>query len=121
MPGMAAAGMSFSVLMIMMVTMHIRVINKCPCQKCLHRPVRITGDPSVKLYSGGCKRILRPAANPAAKQCIDTVLCQKSRECSVTASLCIYHLFPLNDAILDIIDLKLLCVSKMLKNHPILI
>lgn len=107
--------------MIMMVTVYIGIVVECPRYERADCLVCISRNTAIKLYVCRCKRVLRPSADSAAEQCIDTVLRKESRKRPMAAPLRIHNLFVLYCTIFYFIKFKLLCVSEVLKNHSIFI
>ena len=79
--------LTFSVLMVVVVALDVRIIAEIVRKIRLDRCIARTADTAVKLNACTCKCHLSTAADPAADQYRYILLCEKSRKCSVTASV----------------------------------
>ena len=107
--------------MPVMVTVHIRVVCKRSGQISRHRFIRRTGYASAETDSGFGQRRLGPAANASADQHLCLGLRQKAGQRAMPLAIRIDNLCVYDFSVLDIVELKLLRMSKMLKNLSILI
>lgn len=64
---------------------------------------------------------LGTASDPTAEQNIYICLCQKSGQCPVTLTIGVHHLAADDLSVFHIIEFELLCVTKMLEDHVIMI
>jgi len=115
------ASVPFTVMMVMVVAFGIGIISKVPCNKALYRLVSISCDTAIELNAGLGKCHLRAAANAAADQHIDIELGKKPCECAMSAAIGIDYLSGKNFIPVYGINLKLLCVTEVLKNFTIAI
>ena len=111
-----SAMMSFS----MVTALDVGIIRKFSIHKRFYRLIGISGHSAVQLDSRLGKSILRPHTDSAADQGIHAQPGQKTCKRPVAASVRICHLFFCDLPVFHIIDLKLLCVSEMLKYISIL-
>ena len=119
---MAAAMMLLiSMLMVVVAAAHIRIITKISGKQRLYRLVRVPGYTAVKPDTRFRQRCLGSAANAAANQRVHAVFRQKSGQSAVAAAIGIHHLGVYHLSIRHIVELKLFCVSKMLKNLSIFV
>ena len=116
---MVAAGMALAVVMVMVIAADIGIVSQLPCQECLHRFVRITGNAAVNLNAGACQSHLRATADAAANQDLRAHAAQQSCQSAVAAAAGIVDLSGKNLAVLDLVNLKLRGVSKMLEDFPL--
>lgn len=116
---MVAAGMALAVVMVVMIAAYVGIIRQLPCQECLHRFVRVTGDTAVNLNTGTCQSHLRATADAAANQDLRAHAAQQSCQSAVAAAAGIIDLRGHHPAILNLINFKLRSMSKMLKDFPL--
>ena len=105
--------------MPVMVTVHIRVVCKRSGQISRHRFIRRTGYASAETDSGFGQRRLGPAANASADQHLCLGLRQKAGQRAMPLAIRIDNLCVYDFSVLDIVELKLLRMSKMLKNRSV--
>ena len=105
----------------MMAAMDIGIIVQISGQKRLNRCIRLAFGAAIESDAriGQCD--LRAAANSAADQGIHSPLHQESRQCPMTAAFCSHHFRANHASVCYLINLKLFCMAKMLKNLAILI
>lgn len=115
----ASAGMALAVVMVVMIAADVRVIRQLPCQECLHRFVRVAGDAAVNLNTGTCQRHLRATADAAAYQNLSAHAAQQACQSTVAAAAGIVNLGGYDLAVLNLINLKLRGVSKVLEDFPL--
>lgn len=108
-------------LVIVVVTMHIRIERKRACNKRVYRFIRITADTAVKLNSRLCESHLRTAADTAANKSVRFECREHAGKRAVTGAVCINYFCFYNVTVLHIVHLKLLRVSEMLKNSSVFI
>ena len=113
------ASVTFTVMMVMVVTFGIGIISKAPCNKALCRLVCISADSAIELNACLCKCHLCTAANAAADQHIYIEPGKKAGECAMSAAIGIDYLGGENFITVNGINLKLLRVAEMLKNFTI--
>ena len=117
---MVAAVVAFSMMPVsVMAALDIRIKSKISGQERFYRFIRISGHTAVKLDAGVRKGVLGSHSNTAADQCVHAHLFQKACQSAVSAAIGIRNLLFYNTAVLHIIELKLFCVSKMLKYIPV--
>ena len=104
----------------MVTALDVGIIRKFSIHKRFYRLIGISGHSAVQLDSRLGKSILRPHTDSAADQGIHAQPGQKTCKRPVAASVRICHLFFYDLSVFYIIDLKLLCVSEMLKYISIL-
>ena len=116
---MVAAGMALAVVMVVMIAAYVGIVSQLPCQECLHRFVRITGNAAVNLNTGTCQRHLRATADAAANQNLRAHAAQQACQSAVAAAAGIIDLGGYDLAVLNLINLKLGGMSKMLEDFPL--
>lgn len=89
---LSAAEMPFSMLLVMLVTMHLGIKPKISCQQGIYRFICAAGHPAVKPDSGFFQSHLRACADPAADQGIHTQIREQHSQCTVAAPIGTYHL-----------------------------
>lgn len=107
--------------MSMMAALHIRLKHQLSCKQRVNRFICTAGHAAVKLNACFCKSSLCACANPAADQCVHIHCRQHPSQGAVAASLRICNLCVCDLSVCDFINLKLLCVPKMLKYISIFI
>ena len=112
----AAAGMTFAVLMVRAV--HIGIKRQRTVQESLHCLIGIALHAADQTDIGLRKRCLCATANAAADQRIHTELCQQAGQRTVTAAVRIHHLCMQQLAAGYLVQLKLLRVPKCWKTSP---
>ena len=116
-----AAGMAFTVVMVMMVAADIGV----ECQRAFHKSgncrVSAAGHTAVELDTCGCQSHLGTAADAAADQNVGLQSGQDTGQSAVAAAIGVNDLGGYDLAILDVIDLKLLGVAEMLEDLTVFI
>ena len=118
---MAAAVVTFAMAVTVMVAANVGVIAEGAGDQRLDSLVSGTGNAAEETDAGCCKRILCAAADAAADQSINLVIKQEAGQCAVTLSFGADDKFVGDDAVRDIINLKLFCMSEMLENHAVFI
>ena len=117
---MPSAVVAFSMMAVaVMAALDIRIKSKISGQERFYRFIRISGHTAVKLDAGVRKGVLGSHSNTAADQCVHAHLFQKACQSAVSAAIGIHNLLFYNTTVLHIIELKLFCVSKMLKYIPV--
>lgn len=117
---MPSAVVAFSMMAVaVMAALDIRIKSKISGQERFYRFIRISGHTAVKLDAGVRKGVLGSHSNTAADQCVHAHLFQKACQSAVSAAIGIRNLLFYNTAVLHIIELKLFCVSKVLKYIPV--
>lgn len=114
-----AAAVFTAMLMVMMITAHIRIEFRTACQQGRHRIICVTADTAVQADPGACQRRLCTAADAAADQRIHLMLFQKACQCAVAAAQSGNHLCRNDCTILNLVNFKFLRMAKMLKNDPV--
>ena len=108
-----AAGMAFAVV----VAADIGIIIQIARQECFHSIVSVTGNAAIELDASLSQSHLCTAADATADQNINTAAKQEACQSAVTAAVGIHDLGGNNAAVFDIVDLKLLGMTKMLENQ----
>ena len=103
------------VMLSMVVALDIGVVIQLSCQEGFHRSIRISGYTAVELDSRCCQRHLGTAADAAANQHLCLQGLQHACQCAMAAAVGIHHRGGDYLAVLHIIDLKQLGVSKVLE------
>ena len=120
MAGMAAATMvATSMIMVMFVVAaaNARIISQLTHQQCLYCLVSIAADAAKQLDTSLCQRHLCAATDAAADQYIDTLGFQKACQGAMTKAGRIHHLGRRHLILLDLIDLKMGGMAKVLENE----
>ena len=117
----AAVMFPIPVLMIVMITAHLRIIAQRAGQQLLHSLIRAAGNASKQADTGLGQSLLCPAANPAADEGIYLHHGQKPSQGAVPAAHGIGNFRLYNGAVLHLINLKLLGMAKMLENLTVFI
>ena len=107
--------------MFMMMTGSFRIIAQRAVQQRHHRRIRISEYASKQADASLGQRLLGSRSNPAANQGIHTLLLQEARQSPVARAGRICELRFRNTIILDMENLELSGMSKMLKNSAVLI
>ena len=118
---MLPAGMPLTMMLPVVIAPDIRVKCQSPFCQCLNSLIRISGHSAVQLDSSLGQRHLRAGANAAADQRVHIQRAQHTCQGSVSAPVGIHHFTGHNPPVLNIVYLKLLGVSKVLENAPVLI
>ena len=124
MPAMSA-GMPFTMLMLMLmiviVALSFRIVAELAfCERCCSY-IRASRNAAVKLDTCLGKSTLCAAAYTAADKHIDILRSQKSCKRAMTVPICSDHFLINYLSILSIIDLKLLRMTKVLKNISVFV
>lgn len=114
-----AAGMTFAMMMVVMIAADIGIVCQLSGQESLHRIVSVTGDTAKKLNARVGQRHLRATADAAANQDLRAHAAQQASQGPMTAAAGIINLSGNNLAIPDLINLKLRGVTKMLEDFPL--
>lgn len=118
----AAVLSALSVMMLLMVSAHnVGIKVKRSSKQSLNGLVRLTGDASVQLNVSGLQSSAGTAADSAADQDIDLQCGENTGQCSVSAAVGVYYLRGEDFAVLNIIKLKLLGMTEVLKNFSVFI
>lgn len=104
-----------------MIAVHIRVVCKRAGQISRHRFIRRTGYASAETDSGFSQSRLGPAADASADQHLCPGLRQKAGQRAMPLAVRADNLCVYDFSVLDIVELKLLRMSKMLKNCSVFI
>lgn len=107
--------------MFVMLAGNIRIKAQRTGQQRIHRRIRIAEHPSKQADTGLGQRLFGSRSNPAANQRIDALLLQKARQSPVPRAGRVCELRFRNTIILDMENLELPGMSKVLKNCAILI
>ena len=113
---MAAAAVAFLMMVAVMIALNIGVEIQLSFQEGPDSGIRIAGHAAVQLDSGRCQRHLGTAADAAADQNFCLQSSQETGQSAMAAAVGVHHLGRNNSTILYIIDLKLLGVTKVLKD-----
>ena len=111
----------FSVLVIVVVALDVRIIAEIVRKKRLDRCIARTADTAVELDARLRKSHLCATADTSADQYRYVLLREKSRKCAVTASVRIHDRCGNDLAVLYCVDLKLLGVTEMLKDLSVFV
>ena len=111
-----AAGVTFTMVMVMMVALDIGVKAEITGQVIGNRCVGITGTAAVELDAGLCQCHLGAAADAAADQNICIQAAQHACQSTMTAAVGVHHLRCNDCAVLHFVDLELLGVTEMLED-----
>ena len=109
---MTAAGMTFA----MMIAADIGVECQRSADQSIDSIIGIARYTAEEADTSLCKSHLCTAANTAADECIYTAFSQKTGQSTVTTAVGIDDLSSENFTVLDLIDLELLRMTKMLEN-----
>ena len=121
---MIAAGMALTMVMVMlsmMIALDIGIEFQLAFCQCLGSCISTAGNAAVKPDPSCCQSRLCTAANAAADQSIRIQGSQNTRQRAMTTAVGIHHLRRKDLSILNIIDLKLLGMAKVLEDHTIFI
>lgn len=120
---MGAAMLTLCVMMPLAVMRAVRFrrIFERPCEMLRDRLIRRALDARVDADADLTERLDRACADAAADQRIDIIFLQKPRERTVTAALRADDLRLLDGILLDIVELKCLRVTEVLKHRTIFI
>ncbi len=99
----------------------IWIVGQPASQQRFNRSIRVPGDTWIELDPCLCQSGPGTAADPAADQRFHIPLPQKSRQRPMTTAVGIHYLLGNHLPILNLIYLKLLRMTKVLKDLPILI
>ena len=113
---MTAAVLTVTMLMVVMVAANIGIISQPVCQEGLDRLVRIAPDAAVKPDTGIGKGHLSAAADAAADQDLHAVSGQKACQCPMSTAFGGQHPGAYDGIALDLIELKICRMAKVLKN-----
>ena len=122
----AAPLMSFpvavpAVVLSVMAALGVRhILERASCER-LGRCIRASRNPGVQGNARLCQGILRPASDAAADQGIRLMLPQEPGQRPMAAPRGIHHLRGDDRTVLNLVQLKLLGMAKMLENLSIFI
>lgn len=117
----ATAMSALAVLVIMMVTVHVRVIAEIAGDECIDRGICIPADTTVEADADLSECHLCTTTDAAADQCIDTELHKEACQCAVATAVRIHYLCTYDFAVRYIVDLKLCGMSEVLENLSVFI
>lgn len=112
----AAVVAALAVLMVMMIASDIGIVFEIAGKQCLDCCVTGSDNAAVKFDTCLGKRHLGAAADTAADQDVSLQSFQNGGKCAVSLAVCPDDRFADAFSILNIIDLKFLCVAEMLEN-----
>lgn len=118
---MIAASVSIAVVVVMVVAANVRIVAEGTGNKGFHGCVRIAGNTAIEPDACCCQGHLRTAADSTADQYIGIEGGENPGQSAVTAAVGVHDLGGQNLPILDIVDLKLLRVTKMLENLAVFV
>lgn len=119
---MVTAGVSFAMMIVvMMVAPYVGIISQLTLEQGFNSGIGTAGYATKKLHTGSCQRHLGAAADSAADQHIGFQGSQNTRQSTVAAAVGIHDLRGQDLAVLNIVDLELLGVTKVLKDISIFI
>ena len=101
-----SAGMSLTVVMVVVVTLGFGIIVQTVCKECLHCFVRITVDTAKELNTCLGKCHLRTAADAAANEYVCIQRRKKPCQCAVAATVGIYYFCIYDLAVLYLVELN---------------
>lgn len=104
-----------------MFAMHLRAIGKRSRKQGVYRLIRTPGHTAIKLNACFHQGRLRTRTDSAADQCVHTPSGKQSRQSAVPISIGIHHLCICNFSASDLVNLKLLCPTKMRKYISIVV
>ena len=108
-------------VMSVVITVYIRIVIQVLRQECFYCFIRLSTDAAVKPDACLSQSHLGSSPDASADQCIYLKPCEKTRQGAVAAAVSIHHLLSGDCSILDIIDLKLFRVPKMLKHLSVFV
>ena len=118
---MAAAGMAFTVVMVVMAAAGVGIVVQGAAEEQLHSLVCIAGNTAVN----GNARIVQcgtgAAAQTAADQNFDALLIQKTCQSAVAAAVGVQNLRGQDLAVFHFVDLELSRVTKVLVDAAVFI
>ena len=117
----ATAVSALAVLVIMVVTVHVRVIAESACDECIDCRICIPADSTEKTDADLSECHLRTTTDATADQCIDTELHEESCERAVTTAVRIHDDLTYDLTIRHIVNLKLCGMSEVLENLAVFI
>ena len=115
-----ATGVAFAVVVVV-VAMDIGVEGQLSLRQCLSRGIRAAGHAAVEPDARLCQSHLGTAADAAADQGIHIQGVQNPGQRAVAAAVGVHHFRRHHLAVLDVIDLELLGVAKVLENFAVFI
>ena len=119
---MISAGMAFTVMILsMMAALDIGIECQLPVHQRLCRGIRTAGDTAVEPDACCRQSHLCTAADTATNQRIRIQCRQNACQCTVAAAVGIHNLGRDDLSILNIINLELLGMAKVLENHTVFI
>ena len=118
---MVAAGVAFTVVMVVVIALDIGIKFQGAGKHRLHRGIRIAGHAAEQPDTGLCQCHLRAAANTAADQNVHIQSVQNPCQCAVTAAAGVYHRGGNDLVVRHLVDLELLGVTKVLEDLTVLI
>ena len=84
----AAAGMAaLTVLVVVVAAVNIWVIAQIAAQQRVHRRVRLAAGAAIEPDVRFCQRRLRAAADSAADQYLNSFVCKKTCQCSMSSAV----------------------------------
>lgn len=107
--------------MPMASTADIRIIGETTLQQSLHGFIRAAGHTPIKPDPGLSQSCLSASADSAADQRIHLQGREHSRQSPMSISIRAHNLGLRHFSVHDVIHLKLLCMTKMLKHHSVFI
>ena len=102
---------ALSVLMAVMAAHCVRIIGQSSGQEGGHLGIRISGGSGIERNTGLCQGIAGASADASADENLYAQILKESGQGSVSASVGVYHLGGEDFALLNLINLKLLCAS----------
>lgn len=117
----ATAVSTLAVLVIMVVTVHVRVIAEISGDECIDSGICIAADTTEKADADLGECHLCTTTDATADQCIDTELHQETGERAVTTAVRIHDRLAYDLTIRHIVDLKLLGMTEVLENLAVFI
>ena len=119
---MVTAGVAFAmVVLAVMVALDVGIESQLALCQSLGCCVSTAGNTTVQGNACCCQRHLGTAADAAADQCVCIQCGQHTGQGTVAAAVGIHHLRGYNFSILDIINLELSGMAKVLEDHTVFI
>lgn len=118
---MMSAGMTFTVMLVVMIAARIRIILQRTRRKRLCRFIRRTFYAGVQPDTGFCDGCPSHRADPAAKQDVRFCRFQKTCKSAVMDAVGVNDLFVHDPSFLDVVQFELLRLAEMLENFSVLI
>ena len=113
------AGVTFSVMVVMVAALDIGIIAKISGQEVCNRCIRITANTAVKLDTGLLESHPGTAADAAADQHIRIQAGQKTCQSTVAAAAGVHHFGCNHNIVFHFVYLELLGVTEVLEDQTV--